>query len=55
MQRGDVITEVNQEKVTTPKEFKEALKNASLKEGAMLTVVSKDQVARLKVLKERSE
>lgn len=55
LQRGDVITEVNQEKVTSPKEFKEALKNASLKEGAMLTVVSKDQVARLKVLKERSE
>jgi len=55
LQKGDVITEVNQEKVRTPKEFKEALKNASLKEGVMLTVVSQDQVARLRVLKDRSE
>lgn len=55
LSKGDVITEVNQEKVTSPKEFKEAMKNVSLKEGVMLTVVSKDQVARLRVLKDRSE
>jgi len=47
---GDIITGVNQESVTNPKEFREALKTASLKKGIVLNIVS-GKTAHFEVLK----
>jgi serine protease Do len=37
---GDIITAVNQKTVTNPKQFREALKTASLEQGIVLNIVS---------------
>lgn len=47
---GDIITAVNQKAVANPKEFREALKNASLKKGIILNIVS-GKTAHFEVLK----
>ena len=50
IQPGDIITAVNQKAVTNPKEFREALKTASLKKGIVLNIVS-GKTAHFEVLK----
>jgi len=47
---GDVITAINQQPVATPKQFKEALKHAELKEGVLVNLVS-GNTARFEILK----
>jgi serine protease Do len=47
---GDIITAVNQKPVTSPKQFREALKTASLKKGIVLNIVS-GNTAHFEVLK----
>ena len=47
---GDVITGINQQSVTTPKQFKEALKHADIKEGVLVNLVS-GNTARFEILK----
>jgi serine protease Do len=47
---GDIITAVNQKAVANPKEFREALKTASLKKGIVLNIVS-GETAHFEVLK----
>ncbi len=36
---GDIITEVNHKRVTTPREFKDALKAADLKKGVLIKLI----------------
>jgi serine protease Do len=40
LEAGDIITEVNQQAVKTPKEFRDALKSADLKKGIILNFTS---------------
>ncbi len=40
LEAGDIITEVNQQSVRTPKEFRDALKSADLKKGVILNFTS---------------
>ena len=47
---GDIITAVNQKTVANPKQFREALKTASLKQGILLNIVS-GKTAHFEVLK----
>lgn len=47
---GDIITGVNQQAVSNPKQFREALKAGSLKKGIVLNIVS-GKTARFEVLK----
>jgi serine protease Do len=47
---GDIITGVNQKSVANPKQFREALKTASLKKGIVLNIVS-GKTAHFEVLK----
>jgi serine protease Do len=54
IQPGDVITEINQEPVTTLKEYKAATKSLDLKKGVVLSLVSQG-VSRLVVLKDTGE
>ena len=54
LQPGDVITAVNQQNVTTLKEFRRAVKNADPKKGVLLNLV-REGVSRLEVLKEAGE
>ena len=54
LQAGDIITEVNQQAVTTPKEFREALKNADLKKGVIINFTSRG-TGRFEILKESGE
>ncbi len=51
---GDIITEVNHEEVTSPKEFNAQIKRAKLKEGVLLNFVRGGE-AGFRVLRERSE
>ena len=51
---GDVITEVNQKTVTTPKQFREALKGSDLKKGVIVNFTSRG-TSRFEVLKETGE
>jgi serine protease Do len=48
---GDVITEVNRKHVSTPRQYREALKTADPKGGLMLNLLS-DGTSRFVVLKE---
>lgn len=48
---GDVITSINQQPVTNPKQFRDALKKADLKKGVIVNLVSGD-TARFEILKE---
>jgi serine protease Do len=47
---GDIITAVNQKAVANPKQFREALKTANLKQGILLNIVS-GKTAHFEVLK----
>ncbi len=47
---GDVITSVNQQPVSSKKQFEAALKNADLKQGVLLNVTS-DRMARFEIIK----
>ena len=51
---GAVITEVNRKAVTTPKEFREALKGTSLKKGVVLNLTV-DGGSQFRILKENGE
>jgi serine protease Do len=51
---GDVITSVNQQAVTSPQQFRDALKGADLKKGVAFKLVS-GSGARVEVLKEGGE
>jgi serine protease Do len=51
---GDVITAVNQQTVTSPKAFRDALKGADLKKGVAVKLLS-GSTARIEVLKEGAE
>jgi serine protease Do len=51
---GDVITSVNQQAVTSPQQFRDALKGADLKKGVAFKLVS-GSAARVEVLKEGGE
>lgn len=53
-QPGDIITEVNHEDVTTPKEFHEAVKQGDLKAGVLLNYV-RDGQGGFRALREKSE
>jgi serine protease Do len=54
VQKGDVVTEVNQRPVTTLKAYRDAIKDADLKKGVLLNLV-RDGVSRLVVLKDTGE
>jgi S1-C subfamily serine protease len=47
---GDIITAVNQKAVSNPKEFREALKTASLRKGIVFNLVT-GKTAHFEVLK----
>ena len=51
---GDIITEVNQKPVTTARQFKDAVKDASPKKGVIVNLISKG-VSKFEVLKETGE
>jgi serine protease Do len=51
---GDIITAVNQQSVTSPKQFREASKAGSLKKGIVLNLV-RGKTARFEVLKQGDE
>jgi serine protease Do len=51
---GDLITSVNQQSVTTPKQWREAVKSADFKRGFLLTVVS-DGSSRFEIIKDGGE
>ena len=51
---GDVITEINQKPVTSPKQFREALKAGDVKKGIVLNFTSQG-TSRFEVLKESGE
>jgi serine protease Do len=51
---GDIITGVNQQAVTTPKQFADVVKKADLKKGVIVNLVS-GGVARFEILKEGAE
>jgi serine protease Do len=40
---GDIITSVNQQPVSNPKQFRDALKKADLKKGVLLNLTSRDE------------
>ena len=54
LKAGDVITSINQQSVTTSKEFREALRKADLKKGIIVNVIS-GKTARFEVLKQGDE
>jgi len=54
LQAGDIITEVNQQPVKTPKEFREALKNADLKKGVIVNFTSRG-TGKFEILKESGD
>ena len=39
IKEGDIITEVNHKRVTTPREFKDALRTADLKKGVLIKLI----------------
>lgn len=51
---GDVITEVNQKPVNSPKQFREVLKSADLKKGVILNFTSRG-TSKFEILKESGE
>jgi serine protease Do len=51
---GDIITSINQQPVTNPKQFRDALKNIDVKKGVLVNLVS-DGTARFEIVKEGSE
>ena len=53
-QRGDIITEINEESVSTLKQYRNALKGADLKKGIVLSLLSQG-VSRFVVLKDSGD
>ncbi len=51
---GDIITEVNHKKVINPKQFRDALKETSLKEGVLVNLIS-DGTSRIQILKDSGD
>ncbi len=51
---GDIITEINHETVTSPSEFREAVKQGDVRNGVLLNFV-RDGQGSFRVLKEKSE
>src|SRR2546425_484701 len=51
---GDIITEVNRKRVTTPREFKDALKAADLKQGVLIKLIG-ESGRRFEVLKDSGD
>jgi len=51
---GDVITEINHQSVTTPKQFREALKNADGKKGVFINLIS-GGTSRFEILKDSGD
>ena len=54
LQAGDIITEVNQQPVRTPKEFREALQGADLKRGVIVNFISRG-TGKFEILKDSGE
>jgi serine protease Do len=55
IQAGDVITAVNHKPVTSPKQFREAVKNAGRK-GVILNLISvRDGASEFKILKDTGD
>jgi Do/DeqQ family serine protease len=54
IRRGDIITELNQQPVHNAKQFTDALKNANLKKGMTLTLLS-ERNARFLILKDSGD
>jgi len=54
LQAGDIITEVNQRPVRTPKEFREALQGADLKRGVIVNFISRG-TGKFEILKDSGE
>ena len=51
---GDLITEVNHQPVTTPKQFREAIKNADVKKGVVINLIS-GGTSRFELLKDSGD
>jgi S1-C subfamily serine protease len=51
---GDIVTDVNQRKVSGPRTFRELLKGANLKKGVLLNLIS-GNTSRFEILKEVDE
>jgi len=51
---GDVITEVNHQRVTSPKQFRDAIRNADARKGVTLNLIS-DGTRRFEVLKDSGD
>jgi S1-C subfamily serine protease len=52
LRQGDIITSVDQQSVTTPKQFRDALKKADLAKGVLVNLVSNGS-ARFEILKQK--
>jgi serine protease Do len=50
LKAGDVITSIDQQRVASPREFREAIKKVDLKKGVLVNVLSQ-KVARFEILK----
>ena len=51
---GDIITEVNQRSVTSPKQFRDALKNADPRTGVIINFTSRG-TSKFEILKESGD
>jgi serine protease Do len=51
---GDVITEINHERVTNPKQFRDAVKSADAKKGVVINLIS-GGTSRFEVLKDSGD
>ena len=51
---GDVITEINHQKVTSPKQFQEAIKNADARKGVVINLIS-GGTSRFELLKDSGD
>jgi serine protease Do len=51
---GDIITSINHQEVTNPRQFREAAKKVDLKKGALINLITGD-TARFEILKEENE
>ena len=54
IKRGDVITAINQQPVSNPKQFRDAMKKADLKKGVLINLLSGD-TQRFEILKESGD
>ncbi len=54
MKPGEIITSVNQQPVSNPKQFRDALSKADLKKGIIINLLSGNS-ARFEILKQGAE